>query len=88
MLKTATLEVQSLRELMAEAQEVFGIEFDPFPPPQLGLPDGVILPSGTVAGCSIDLDLEKAAGALRRRPRAAKPSRSGSVRPTSRPGGR
>ena len=74
-LKTPTLDVQSLRALMAEAQEVFGVEFDPFPPPQLGLPAGVVLPGGTVAGCCLNLDLakEEAATAL---PPAAKRSQA------------
>ena len=36
-LKTPTLDVEQMHQLMEEAQEAFGIEFDPLPPPQLDL---------------------------------------------------
>ena len=36
-LKTPTLDVEQMYRLMEEAQEAFGIEFDPLPPPRLDL---------------------------------------------------
>jgi tRNA A37 methylthiotransferase MiaB len=38
-LGTPTLTLDDMYLLMQEAQDAFGIEFDPFPPPQLDLPD-------------------------------------------------
>jgi hypothetical protein len=37
-LQTPTLDLQQLYLLMEEAQEAFGIEFDPFPPPRFDFP--------------------------------------------------
>jgi hypothetical protein len=53
--KTPTLEVTDLCQLMEEAQEAFGIEFDPLPPPRLDAFDDRNWPR---QGCRIDLDLE------------------------------
>lgn len=38
-LGTPTLSLEQMVELMDEAQQAFGIEFDPFPPPALDLPN-------------------------------------------------
>ena len=52
-LRTPTLGVEQMYQLMEEAQEAFGIEFDPLPAPRLDLDD----PSGqSCRGCRIDLD--------------------------------
>jgi hypothetical protein len=52
-LKTPTLDVDRMYRLMEEAQEAFGIEFDPLPPPRLDLFDER---GHTSHGCRIDLD--------------------------------
>lgn len=54
-LKTPTLDVGRMYELMDEVQEAFGAEFDPLPPPRLAAPDEQTLP---VRGCRVDLDRE------------------------------
>ena len=53
MLQTPTLDVEQMYQLMEEAQETFGIEFDPLPPPRLDLGDPASQPR---RGCRIDLD--------------------------------
>jgi radical SAM superfamily enzyme YgiQ (UPF0313 family) len=53
-LKTPTLDVDRMVRLMEEAQEAFGIEFDPMPPPNLNLFDE---PGDPRRGCRIDLDV-------------------------------
>jgi radical SAM superfamily enzyme YgiQ (UPF0313 family) len=52
-LRTPTLALEDMYTLMEEAQEAFGIEFDPLPAPALEVPGDVPGPAG--AGC-IDLD--------------------------------
>ena len=66
-LKTPTLNVEQMYRLMEEAQEAFGIEFDPLPPPRLDvcrsgilplqdLRTGGILPLQPLPGRLVDLD--------------------------------
>jgi radical SAM superfamily enzyme YgiQ (UPF0313 family) len=57
-LKTPTLSLDDIYGLMAEAQEAFGLEFDPLPPPVLDFPEdaGVGEPVGV---CRIDLEATK-----------------------------
>jgi radical SAM superfamily enzyme YgiQ (UPF0313 family) len=60
-LQTPTLEMEQLRQLMDEAQDVFGVEFDAMPPPRLpevGENDALR------AGCIVNLDSPAAARAL------------------------
>ena len=52
-LRTPTLDVEQMYQLMEEAQETFGTEFDPLPPPRLDLGDPASQPR---RGCRIDLD--------------------------------
>ncbi len=52
-LRTPTLTLEDMYELMEEAQEAFGLEFDPFPPPPLDFPETA---TGPVGFCRIDLD--------------------------------
>ncbi len=52
-LKTPTLDVERMYLLMEEAQEAFGIEFDPLPPPRLAFWDR---PSQPCGGRRVDLD--------------------------------
>lgn len=52
-LGTPTLSLEQLYDLMDEAQDAFGIEFDPFPPPALEWETGV---DGVVSLLRIDLD--------------------------------
>ena len=52
-LSTPTLGLDDLVMLMEEAQEAFGIEFDPLPPPMLELPQHS---GGPSRSCVIDLD--------------------------------
>jgi MoaA/NifB/PqqE/SkfB family radical SAM enzyme len=54
-LETPTLTTEDLYLLMQEAQDAFGLEFDPFPPPQLDLPDDA---GDVVRAWHIDLDAE------------------------------
>jgi len=54
-LETPTLSIDKLYQLMEEAQDAFGIEFDPFPPPQLDLPEAGDGPSSV---WRVDLDGE------------------------------
>lgn len=52
-LRTPTLGADELVELMAEAQDAFGTEFDPLPPPSTTPPDASARPC---PGCVVDLD--------------------------------
>ena len=52
-LQTPTLDVEQMYRLMEEAQEAFGIEFDPLPPPRLDLFDEQGSPC---RGWRVDLD--------------------------------
>ena len=52
-LKTPTLNVEQMYGLMEEAEEAFGIEFDPLPPPRLDVVDEQ---RESRRGCRIDLD--------------------------------
>jgi hypothetical protein len=52
-LRTPTLAIDEMVMLMQEAQEAFGIEFDPLPPPQLQWCDA---PDGLCRGVTIELD--------------------------------
>jgi hypothetical protein len=52
-LGTPTLGLDDLVMLMEEAQEAFGIEFDPLPPPLLDLPQDAL---GPIRSCVLDLD--------------------------------
>jgi hypothetical protein len=52
-IRTPTLSMEQMVELMDEAQQAFGIEFDPFPPPTLDLPADA---AGPQRLCRIDLD--------------------------------
>jgi radical SAM superfamily enzyme YgiQ (UPF0313 family) len=52
-LKTPALDVQRMYQLMEEAQEAFGIEFDPLPPPRLDFLDQQSRPC---RGCRVDID--------------------------------
>jgi radical SAM superfamily enzyme YgiQ (UPF0313 family) len=52
-LRTPSLDLEQMYELMEEAQEAFGIEFDPLPPPRLDVGDETDRPR---RGCRIDLD--------------------------------
>ena len=54
-LETPTLTLDEMYLLMQEAQDAFGIEFDPFPPPQLDLPDA---DDGLSRVWRVDLDSE------------------------------
>jgi hypothetical protein len=56
-LQTPTLDVEQMYQLMEEAQETFGIEFDPLPPPRLDLCDKASQPC---RGSRVDLDSETA----------------------------
>lgn len=56
-LKTPTLDIEQIYQLMDEAEEAFGIEFDPLPPPRLDLFDD---PSQLRHGSRIDLDVTEA----------------------------
>ena len=57
-LQTPTLDMEQLRQLMEEAQDVFGVEFDAMPPPRLPAVDDDDDPVG---GCLVDLDASSAA---------------------------
>jgi hypothetical protein len=52
-LRTPTLDVEQMYQLMEETQETFGIEFDPLPAPRLDLCDET---SQLRRGCRVDLD--------------------------------
>jgi len=52
-LETPTFTTSDLVDLVTEAQEALGIEFDPLPPPRLELPSV----AGATAAAQIDLDL-------------------------------
>jgi radical SAM superfamily enzyme YgiQ (UPF0313 family) len=52
-LETPTLDVARMYRLMEEAQQAFGIEFDPLPPPQIELPKEHDRPH---SDCVVDLD--------------------------------
>jgi hypothetical protein len=52
-LRTPTLDTEDLVELMAEAQDAFGTEFDPLPPADREPPNATARP---VPGCVVDLD--------------------------------
>jgi hypothetical protein len=52
-LKTPTLDLEQMYGLMEEAQDAFGIEFDPLPPPRLDGFDGETSPR---RGCRVDID--------------------------------
>jgi hypothetical protein len=54
-LRTPTLQIEQLYSLMEEAQEAFGIEFDPFPPPVLPGQDD-LHDNGMARVVQIDLD--------------------------------
>jgi hypothetical protein len=54
-LETPTLATDQLHLLMEEAQDAFGIEFDPFPPPRLDLPE---MEDGVCRVWRVDLDGE------------------------------
>jgi radical SAM superfamily enzyme YgiQ (UPF0313 family) len=54
-LRTPTLDTEDMIDLMAEAQEAFGTEFDPLPPPSTQPPDASARPC---PGCIVDLDRE------------------------------
>jgi radical SAM superfamily enzyme YgiQ (UPF0313 family) len=56
-LRTPTLDVERMYQLMEEAQLTFGIEFDPLPPPRLDLCDEASRPC---RGSRVDLDSETA----------------------------
>jgi len=52
--RTPTLSTEQMVDLMAEAQEVFGTEFDALPAPRAELPGEAL--SGISAGCRLELD--------------------------------
>jgi radical SAM superfamily enzyme YgiQ (UPF0313 family) len=52
-LQTPTLSLEDMYTLMDEAQEAFGLEYDPVPPPQLNLPEAG---RGPVGFARLDLD--------------------------------
>jgi hypothetical protein len=59
-LQTPTLRLEQLYELMEEAQEAFGLEFDPLPPPSESRVDRGTGATDPIPACRIDLDGEVA----------------------------
>jgi radical SAM superfamily enzyme YgiQ (UPF0313 family) len=60
-LKTPTLDIEQMYELMEEAEEAFGVEFDPLPPPRL---DGFAEQGTPCSGCRVDVDASDTLDAL------------------------
>ncbi|MFO1078122.1 MAG: radical SAM protein [Planctomycetota bacterium] len=51
-LRTPTLELAAMRRLLVEAEELFGVEFDPLPPPSVADGEGMQAPA--VVLCDLD----------------------------------